>query len=269
MCTCARRRRTWLPALCRPGDLPSSRHSTGIEPEDHEDREAEQRRVVGREQYADGECQLQHIDKDARDRHHDVARSDWGATRPVADADDFREQLACDHEAEYGHSCPERSKDTDFTRKAAHGYEECIQQLCKRASRERVPVRLRPLIGLLDVRDRQRHEQQPDEGSRGAGTGEKEVRIRVEHVQFTEPGGFIRRGRRPRGLEVHRDVLAARAGRYLNQMRWYERLSGCSSRPTSAPSNSSVMITGKLITSEPNTTTSITSCRMAAATATA
>src|SRR5262245_17472818 len=113
MCTCARRRRTWLPALCRPGDLPSSRHSTGIEPEDHEDREAEQRRVVGREQYADGECQLQHIDKDARDRHHDVARSDWGATRPVADADDFREQLACDHEAEYGHSCPERSKDTD------------------------------------------------------------------------------------------------------------------------------------------------------------
>src|ERR1700730_17312766 len=52
-------------------------------------------------------------------------------------------------------------------------------------------------------------------------------------------------------------------------MRWYERLSGWRSRPTSAPSNSSVMITGRLITSASNTARSMTSWRMAAATATA
>src|SRR3954454_4930677 len=55
---------------------------------------------------------------------------------------------------------------------------------------------------------------------------------------------------------------------YLNQMRWYERLSGWRSRPTSAPSNNSVMITGELITSAPDTAMSMTSWRTAAATAT-
>src|SRR3982074_2161045 len=68
--------------------------------------------------------------------------------------------------------------------------------------------------------------------------------------------------------QAHGSARTGPVARYLNQMRWYERLSGWRRRPTSAPSNNRVVITGKLMTSAPNTATSMTSWRMAAATAT-
>src|SRR5262249_4536795 len=63
----------------------------------------------------------------------------------------------------------------------------------------------------------------------------------------------------------------ANAGRrtYLNQMRWYSRLIGWRSRPTSAPSNMRFTIASDVRTSVPKTAMSITSWNTAPATATA